>query len=298
VGTSLKEMQGRSGKKLPPLEDSVCEYVSVRNLVESVKSRRHGGLETVLRKNTLVGVVDDEFLLVQHETKLLLLDYTILSRETLYQIVLRRFGALRSIKIRPVSMEQLLFTAIESPEAQWTPEDGDKSNLVSAMCSLLLQKAPMLLEYFGIGFDVACSTLISMPELVPGLVPVDEALPMFLLHLATCVNWSSEEACFDGVAQELAQCFAQLPSHALLGTDSVACQTKSSSPLLVPNLSGAIEHCKGSSKQLSSEAIERVTDILWPMVKTYLLPPREFLEDNIVLLVASLEQLYKIFERC
>lgn len=50
--------------------------------------------------------------------------------------------------------------------------------------ALLVDKIDMLDEYFRIGFDDH-ARLVSLPDLLPGYLPSPEALPVFLLRLAT-----------------------------------------------------------------------------------------------------------------
>jgi len=260
---------------LPPIIDSKCQLTSVQQLLSTIRENRHAGLAQLLKKHSLVGVIDEEFLLVQYGTQLLLIDHAVFSREMFYQIVLRRFGSFSSIKLEtPIIIKDFLMAAIASPKGQWTPEDGDKETLAIRMTSLLMEKKDMLSEYFGIIFDETAATLTALPELVPDYKPSGEALPLFLLHLAVSVDWMIEDNCFDCIAQELAEFYSQLPS--LTATE--------------------VEHGGSASPATSISLI--VTERIWPAVKAYLIPPREFLTSGRVVQVAALEQLYRIFERC
>ena len=61
---------------------------------------------------------------------------------------------------------------------------------------VLLDKGPMLDEYFRIGLDAACQAcgglpaLVGLPDLLESYTPSPEAIPLFLLRLATEVRVS------------------------------------------------------------------------------------------------------------
>jgi len=59
--------------------------------------------------------------------------------------------------------------------------------LAANATNLLVEKGAMLDEYFRIGFDES-NQLISLPDLLPGYLPSPEAIPLFLLRLATEVG--------------------------------------------------------------------------------------------------------------
>lgn len=56
--------------------------------------------------------------------------------------------------------------------------------------AVLVEKGPMLDEYFKVGITED-GMLVSLPDLLPGYTPSPEAIPLFLLRLATevCESW-------------------------------------------------------------------------------------------------------------
>ena len=62
----------------------------------------------------------------------------------------------------------------------------------------------MLDDYFCLEIDEE-GNLLSIPQLLDGYIPYFGGLPIFLLRLATEVDWEDEEGCFDNVAEELAR---------------------------------------------------------------------------------------------
>jgi DNA mismatch repair protein MLH1 len=75
-------------------------------------------------------------------------------------------------------------------------------------------------EYFSVVIEIDDEDkimLTGLPVLLEGYTPQTHALPMFLLRLATEVDWSEEIPCFQGVCRELAAFYVELPSDADLG---------------------------------------------------------------------------------
>ena len=62
----------------------------------------------------------------------------------------------------------------------------------------------MLDDYFSLEIDEN-GDLHTIPQLLEGYIPFFGGLPIFLLRLATEVDWDEEEPCFQNVAEELAR---------------------------------------------------------------------------------------------
>ena len=60
----------------------------------------------------------------------------------------------------------------------------------------------MLEEYLSI--VIRDGALVALPQLIDGYAPPLNALPLFTLRLASHVDWSAEEPCFDSLARLLA----------------------------------------------------------------------------------------------
>jgi len=111
--------------------------------------------------------------------------------------------------------------------------------------------------------------LTSLPDLLPGYTPRPEGLPGFVVRLATKVDFTNEQTCFEDIAQSLAWYFSLLPFYE----------------------KGDEENKPGSLRWF-------IQHQLLPSTRTRFYPRREFSTDGTVLQVAALENLYKIFERC
>lgn len=90
------------------------------------------------------------------------------------------------------------------------------------------------------------------------------ALPLYVLRLASEVNWEEEKDCFKTFCRETAMFYSEMKEN------------------------GAIEQDWKWTTQF----------IIYPAIKESLLPPKKFLENAAVLQIADLPSLYKVFERC
>jgi len=112
-----------------------------------------------------------------------------------------------------------------------------------------------------------------LPLLLRDYIPNLDKLPSFLMRLGPQVNWTSESECFDSFLRELAYFYIPGP---LIPT------RKLSPP--VPN---------------DKEKAERwqIQHVLFPAMRRYLVAPKSLLDRDVVQ-VASLPDLYRVFERC
>ncbi len=215
VGADDDEDLPPTVRKRTPRARRETKLTSVRGLIGKVEARGHEGLIELMREHVFVGCASESLALVQHGTKLFLVDLPALTREAFYQASLRRFGDHDRIAVDPPApVRRLVRAVLESPQAGWTPEDGDKDEIADYVTDLLCKdKAEMLAQYFGLTFSEDNGTLTGVPELIDNYQPPMELLPMFMLRLAVAVDWNSEERCFDSVSRELAEFYMVRPGH-------------------------------------------------------------------------------------
>jgi len=113
----------------------------------------------------------------------------------------------------------------------------------------------------------------SLPLLLRDYTPNLDKLPSFLMRLGPQVNWTSETKCFDSFLRELA--YFYMPGH------------------LIPTAKSS------SSLPKDEEKAERwqIQHVLFPTMRQYLAAPKSLLDRDVVQ-VASLPDLYRVFERC
>ena len=165
----------------------------------------------------------------------------------------------------------------------------------------------MLREYFSLGVTVE-GMVDSLPLLIHDCTPNLDKLPLFLMRLGpqvsshlvfrqqqmlsrlnTKVNWNSERECFDSFLRELA--YFYVPGPGPLATISVEHdEDDDGTEKDSGNPAGA------GSQQEASEKWQ-IEHVLFPAMKRYLTAPKSLLTRDVVQ-IASLPDLYRVFERC
>ncbi|XXQ38437.1 DNA mismatch repair protein S5 domain-containing protein [Plasmodiophora brassicae] len=249
---------------------------SIANLIAEVEGEKSEQLAPIFSQHVFVGCVDDEFALIQHGTKLFLVNVPTLTNSLVYERCLRCFGQHKQFRLQsrePVSIYSLCRIALDDPSSGWTPEDGDKNDIAIQITELLVSKRAMLKEYFSIVISKS-GDIVALPQIIPRYVPPLAMLPMFLLRCGSEVDWASEQRCFMTLSQELAF-FYQV--HPGMYTTTAAQSSESGD---APTLQWTIEH------------------ILFPAMRQAFSPPERHMSNGAVVQIASCENLYRIFERC
>ncbi|XP_027632604.1 DNA mismatch repair protein Mlh1 isoform X2 [Tupaia chinensis] len=257
----------------------IINLTSVLTLQEEINERGHETLREMLHNHSFVGCVNPQWALAQHQTKLYLLNTTKLSEELFYQILIydfANFGVLRLSE--PAPLFDLAMLALDSPESGWTEEDGPKEGLAEYIVEFLKKKAEMLADYFSLEIDEE-GNLTGLPLLIDNYVPPLEGLPIFILRLATEVNWDEEKECFESLSKECAMFYSVRKQY--ISEESTLSAQQNEVPGSAPNSwKWAVEH------------------IVYKAFRSHLLPPKQFTEDGSILQLANLPDLYKVFERC
>ena len=71
-----------------------CGLTSVKELLEEALVDTHHDLCEILRSHVYVGMADERRALIQHKTNLYLLNIKTMSKDMVYQQILRKFGRL------------------------------------------------------------------------------------------------------------------------------------------------------------------------------------------------------------
>lgn len=145
-----------------------------------------------------------------------------------------------------------------------------------------MSKTVMLDEYFSMRITPD-GKLESLPLLLRGYAPDLSRLPLFLMRLGPQVQWTQERECLSSFLRELAYFYAPYP---LLPSSSS--KSKSSTD------AGVGEDESEAATKAEKWQIEHV---LFACMRRNLIPPRNLLDRDVVQ-VASLPDLYRVFERC
>jgi DNA mismatch repair protein MLH1 len=254
------------------------KLASVKQLNNLVDEACHPGLRGLISEHTFVGCADREFALVQHATKLYVVNIPELTRIFFYQMMLKEFGNAAMIALNPPSrIKSMARLALDQPETGWTEADGTKDDLAQGVEELLVEKADMLNDYFS--FEINDDgELCSIPLILDGYVPDLNQVPMLVLRLATEVNWDSEETCFDTFCQEISKFY---------------CASKDSES------NYDVKQHSENDDQAGKDKWKIVMEhTVFPAMKKYLKPPKQCADNRTFNLAADLPDLYKVFERC
>ncbi|XP_012528513.1 DNA mismatch repair protein Mlh1 isoform X2 [Monomorium pharaonis] len=239
------------------------KLTSILKLRKEVEDECHEGLRNILANLTFVGCIDQTSALIQSGVNLYICNTRKLAEELFYEIMLYDFKNFGVIKFSErISLFDLAMIALDSGETGWTEEDGPKEELADRVKELLLEKADMMNEYFSIVMDKV-GNLRSLPVLLDKYFPYEAEIPLYIMRLATEVDWRKEQQCFQNICRETAKFYSYInPKHQLHDWKYIT------------------EH------------------VLYPAIKESLLPPKHFAHDSTILQIASLPDLYKVFERC
>eukprot|EP00928_Gymnodinium_smaydae_P043581 TRINITY_DN29165_c0_g1_i1.p1 TRINITY_DN29165_c0_g1~~TRINITY_DN29165_c0_g1_i1.p1 ORF type:complete len:876 (-),score=231.36 TRINITY_DN29165_c0_g1_i1:104-2668(-) len=286
-------------------------------------------LSDSLHKSVYVGPVNRELVLLQCGPALCLVNLERVARECAYQRMLRLFGGLSPVVLaEPLPLQSLLRLGILDPDSGFDEElhkQLDVDALATTFATLLGEKAEMLAEYLA--FDLAEGQLRALPNVL-GLTASAglrlEGLPLYLVRLCATVNWTDEKACFEDLCRISADFFvdALLPSEedaeAAAG-DTVAAAVASTNEqrsdaagsanaaveagefedvaaaAMAASAASAKRARRGGSQTALEglrwlhEAVRKDGSCRWPA---------DYTRDGTVVELASLNQLYRIFERC
>lgn len=294
------------------LQDSI-ELTSVEELLVEINNNYDPGMMDIVKHCTYVGMADDVFALLQHKTHLYLANVVNLSKELMYQQVLSRFGHFNAIQLSdPAPVKDLIILALkeEDLDSECNDDDTFKEKIADMNTDLLKTKAGMLEEYFGIHIDDQ-GNISRLPVILDQYTPDMDRIPEFVLSLGNDVDWDDERNCIQTVSAALGNFYAMHP------------------PML-PNPSGegllfykkrklfdscAMENtCDNTGSDVIDNNIEQellseaetawaqrewsIQHVLFPSMRLFFKPPPSMATNGTFVKVASLEKLYKIFERC
>ncbi|TFK41668.1 DNA binding protein [Crucibulum laeve] len=262
--------------KIRDIKESECFLTSVVNLRKGPEKWKHRQLTEILKNHIFVGIVDLRrcLSLIQHSTKLYLVNHNSLAEELFYQLGLRQFGDFKKLKLEPPPPLRTLIEIAVDAEESIEQSSLSKSQIVDRIVDLLMSRRDMLAEYFSLNISES-GTVNSLPLLLPDYIPNLDNLPSFLMRLGPQVDWTSEKECFDTFLRELAYFYTPGPSLSLTPAG------------------GASEEDK------THEKAERwqIQHVVFPAMRKFLAAPKSLLDRDVVQ-AASLPDLYKVFERC
>jgi len=297
---------------------SICELREAVPLLSDVK------LSKTLNQSVYVGPVTRDLVLLQCGPTLSLVNLARIGRECAYQRLLRLFGGVGCFALKePLPLQEVLELGINDPGSGYDPErhkSVDVQGLAKQMASILVGKAEMLQEYFSM--EISDGQLRALPNVLG--VSSDsglsfDGLPLFLVRLCAETNWNEEKPCFESVCR----LFADWAVETLLPTDEdvegfdisrLETMAAEVDDVNAGVESGQFEDVAAAAAAAKSRKRSRTSAVAngaqqsaldglrWlheAVRKDGLCQWSETLcRDGTVIELVSLDQLYRIFERC
>ncbi|KAJ7964618.1 DNA mismatch repair protein Mlh1 [Quillaja saponaria] len=151
---SLTAVRSSIRQRRNPKESA--DLTSIQELLDEIDRNCHSGLLDIVRHCTYIGMADDVFALLQHNTQLYLANVVKLSKELIYQQVLSRFCHFNAIQLSdPAPLKDLIMLALKEEDLHQQCNDNDdlKETIAEMNIELLKEKAEMLEEFFCIHID-------------------------------------------------------------------------------------------------------------------------------------------------
>ncbi|XP_047323377.1 DNA mismatch repair protein MLH1 [Impatiens glandulifera] len=290
-----------------------ADLTSIQELLDDIDKSCHSGLLDTVRHCTYIGMADDDFALIQHNTNLYLANVVNLSKELMYQQVLRRFAHFNAIQLsEPVLVSKLILLALKEEEIdeefneECNEDDDLKSKIAQMNTDLLKQKTEMLEEYFSVFIDPE-GHLSRLPVVLEQYTPDMDRVPDFVLCLGNDVVWEDEKNCFQSIAAAIGNFYAMHPPLLPNPSDNLQFYKNETSKrshdgeniIEEDHLEDEMEHeLLAEAETAWAQREWSIQHILFPSMRLFLKPTTSMAGNGTFVQVASLEKLYKTFERC
>ncbi|KAG0308102.1 DNA mismatch repair protein [Dissophora globulifera] len=273
------------------------KLTSVIQLREEIRKQGHPILTPIFANHSFVGILDNRRGLIQNDLALYLINYEAVSEELFYQICLRDFSNFGFIRLSTAApIKEMILMALDDEQelmekSEWPEELKPKDEIAETVKNMLVSKKEMLREYFSI-----CITddgeVTAIPMMIRGYIPNLEKLPDFLWRLGSEIDWTAEKSCFQTISRELAIFYSTQPEwieDALSVDEGIDDDMETSTGK------------NGKSPQEIQDARfqHMVATVIFPAFKRHFIPPKALIEKSgMVVQVAQVKDLYKVFERC
>ncbi|KAJ1966522.1 DNA mismatch repair protein [Dipsacomyces acuminosporus] len=258
--TANPERSYLSPNKDPRVE---VQYSSILNLRKHLQRHSHPELTRVLSEHTFVGFIDDRRALVQHQTRLYMIDYCKISYHIFYHRCLFDFMNYGRLVLQPapaiydLGMIAATELGVEDPE-KCAKEILDKFS----------SRGVMLEEFFHMKIS-DIGTIETMPMVIRDYSPDFDKLPLFLYNTTYFANWEEEQPFLKSFINEMATLYA-----------------------LEPPLSDDPQNAKDEYRLMAEHRV-------LPALKgNSFWAPNSLLQENAIVELVDQTDLYRIFERC
>jgi len=253
-------------------QEDIDSLSSVKSLRLEINANTHQELKTILKKSVFVGWINATHSLLQYNDKLIMVNMNAISEALIFQLVIEKFGRFKKIGLkRPLDIAVLIKEAAVGDLSPW-----------ASMYSVLIERKDMLAEYFSIVISED-GKLTHLPHILENYVPPLHRIPDFLLALMKDVNWDGEKECFETIAKALSEFYRLCEEYELeesISDASSSQQVDTTVSCTKERLQWITEHC------------------IFPAMRLIFKPPNELVANEHITELASIPDLFKVFERC
>ncbi|ORM39342.1 DNA mismatch repair protein Mlh1 [Babesia sp. Xinjiang] len=246
----------------------------VKKLIKDFELDRDKNLTEIILNSVFVGAVDKQYIILQHDTHLYMVDIVQIAKECTFQSIIWRIGQLPKLVLNPpICLIDIISFALAREEYQKEDSNGtlDKTLFTDQAKEMVEQFNTFYLkEYFG--FTIENNMLCSIPKIISNYFPGHEYLPGLILSLFSLKLVDEEKAVTD-IARVISDYLTSPPVISVTTDD--------------PNVNESnYEHYL--SKVLLA-AVQRFPDLSLSKNK---------IDKGVIIKLAEQELLYRIFERC
>ncbi|VAI71062.1 unnamed protein product [Triticum turgidum subsp. durum] len=272
---------------------------SRHELVTEINSNLHPGLFDIVKNCTYVGVADEVFALIQHNTLLYLVNVVNVSKELMYQQALCRFGNFNAIQLsEPAPLLELLTMALKDDESMSDVNEKEKLEIAEVNTEILKENAEMINEYFSIHIDQG-GNLTRLPVVLDQYTPDMDRLPEFMLTLGNDIAWDVEKECFRTAAAAIGNFYALhppiLPNPSGKGIrlykknkDSMESAGQADNDLTSTEEDDIDQELLAEAEAAWAQREWTIQHVLFPSMRLFLKPPKSMATDGTFVQQATL----------
>ncbi|SPJ10927.1 DNA mismatch repair protein MLH [Plasmodium sp. DRC-Itaito] len=315
-------------RKYPCEADQISSIKKLKMICEEKEKKE---LTECLKNSTYVGPVDNMHSLIQYKEKLLLIKMPLIIKEVTYQSILNRLGKIPPFQFEPpIPLYDLLLVAVNNSYSGFYENPNYANKNIEKVCNELEQifytYNEMYSDYFSIIIEDGC--IVTFPACCGEYFPGQEFLPFLFLRLATQIDYSKEINCINGICYLLANFYSKITllndKEWTYQDDLLMLKEKEKEIQMLLNKSNQNIINTNNNNQHYDETNfdyilgdESVVDInkhlsvsrninlvfekfFFPMIQlnNIMKIPNTFSNNGYIIELTSLNQLYKIFERC
>ncbi|CXI44349.1 DNA mismatch repair protein MLH, putative [Plasmodium berghei] len=319
-------------RKYPSECDEITSIKKLRKICEEKEKKE---LTDCLKNSIYVGPVDNMHSLIQYKEKLLMIKMPLIIKEITYQSILNRIGRIPPFKFDPpIPLYDLLLVGLNNSYSGFFENPNYANKNIERICNELEQifysYEEMYADYFSI--IIEDGHIVTFPACCGEYFPGQEFLPLLFLRLAIQIDYEKETNCINGICYLLANFYSKIT----LTSDTEWTYHDELKMIKEREVDMLLNQKKGKNSQnnengnevegnvqndnINFDSIlgdETVIDVnkhlpvskninlvfekyFFPMIQlnNSMKIPNIFSSNGYIIELTSLNQLYKIFERC